>query len=95
MDRVRCADCGEIVVYEPARVLSADGSEHRGSPLALGELLQTPVAMVVHERCYEAFSKNAATGLPRQPTEHRCSNVADASLELVTRAGRALVGQLG
>ena len=58
MVQVRCVHCGEVVgVYEPARLLLSDGTERPGSLLGLGELLQAPRAVVVHERCHEPFKQ--------------------------------------
>ena len=57
-DRPHCVQCGEIVgVYEPARLLLSDGTEHDGSPLTLGQQFDMPGAIVVHERCYEIFTQ--------------------------------------
>ena len=56
VDRLRCVHCGAIVgVYEPMRPLLRDGRDRRGSPLMLGDQLDVPGSMVVHERCHEAF----------------------------------------
>jgi hypothetical protein len=55
-DRPRCVHCGEIVgVYEPARLLLTDRTEQQGSRLTLGDQLDTPGGILVHERCYAAF----------------------------------------
>jgi hypothetical protein len=57
-DRPRCVHCGEIVgVYEPARLLLSDGTEQHGSRLTLGEELGMLGGILVHEHCYQAFTK--------------------------------------
>jgi hypothetical protein len=60
-DRPRCLYCGDIVgVYEPARLLLSDGTEHHGSALTLAEELGMPGGILVHERCYAAFTRQRA-----------------------------------
>ena len=63
MDRLRCIYCGEIVgVYEPIRLLLADGSDRRGSTLSLGDQLAAPCRAVVHERCHATYERGRAPG---------------------------------
>ncbi|MGO9905412.1 MAG: hypothetical protein ACLP4R_18885 [Solirubrobacteraceae bacterium] len=62
MDRLRCEHCGEIVVYEPMRLLLPDGRDRHGSPLSLGDQLDVPGRTVVHERCYELFNEGRPKG---------------------------------
>ena len=50
-------NCPSVGVYEPARLLLSDGTEHDGSVLTLGQQLRTAGAIVVHERCYAAFTQ--------------------------------------
>lgn len=67
MSRLLCAHCGDIVgVYEPSRLLLSDGTEHCGSPLTLGELPQTPGAIIVHEHCYETLQPSGRWPLWRR-----------------------------
>lgn len=69
-DRPRCVHCGDIVgVYEPARLLLADGTERHGSALTLGAELGTPCGVLVHERCYEPFDASARTVPHRREPE--------------------------
>ena len=56
MDPLRCAHCQDIVgVYEPVLLILSNGSNRRGSALTLGDQLDAPGSIVVHEQCYEAF----------------------------------------
>jgi hypothetical protein len=55
--------CGEIVgVYEPTRLLLAEGSDRRGSRLTLGDELAAHGAILVHERCYADFQRSRGQG---------------------------------
>jgi hypothetical protein len=61
VERQRCAHCGEVIgVYEPIRVLCADGTSVRGSLLTLGDREREPGSALVHERCWEAFEHTPA-----------------------------------
>lgn len=56
MEQRRCPSCGETFgVYEPIRVVRADATEQRGSGLTLGDQLEAPGSVAVHEQCYGAW----------------------------------------
>jgi hypothetical protein len=62
MDRARCARCGDVIgVYEPLRVITADGRRVRGSPLTLSSELGLPGSSAFHEQCYREI-EDAPTG---------------------------------
>jgi hypothetical protein len=63
MEQPLCAYCHEIMgVYESVRVMLADGTELRGSPLTLGEELEAPGSVAVHARCYDVFQRGRSRG---------------------------------
>ncbi len=74
MDRVRrtdaktvgplfCAQCGDVIgMREPIRAILVDGSEHRGTSLTLGAMLEQPGSIAVHERCMPAFRSEQEGG---------------------------------
>jgi hypothetical protein len=63
LDRLGCAHSGEIVgVYEPMRLLLADGRDRRGSPLTPGDQLEAPGSTAVHEARYDSFAQQRAGG---------------------------------
>lgn len=67
MDRLPCAYCGEIVgVYEPTWLLLPDGSDQHGSALTLGDELEAPGGIVVHEHCREPFEQARSQGRPER-----------------------------
>lgn len=59
----RCAYCGGIIgVYEPVRVIVADGTELKGSSLMLGEQLGALGSVALHAGCYDAFEHGRKHG---------------------------------
>ncbi len=63
MERPRCAYCHEIIgVYEPVRVILADGTKLQGSSLRLGHQLDAPESVALHAGCQDRFEQGHTQG---------------------------------
>ena len=64
----RIARCLKIIgVYEPLRVMQADGTELTGSALTLAEQFEAPGSVALYTRCYDVFEQGGGQGRAAAP----------------------------